>query len=196
MAPNDSSTAAVQDGGVAPNVAVEEPRSLHLPTGIVTAGDARKLYREIMKLQDTIQTLRLRSNQPLAKLPRFGRMLEEFAAINRLNFLLPQDRDDAQAFITDVIRQAPVLRISFATETSRRFTTELIVWLRSNYDRRLLLDIGLEPTIAAGCIVRTKNKMFDFSLINHLKSQRSFLTERLIPPRPQIEVVREEPAHE
>lgn len=162
-------------------VATEDERGLmKLPTSIVSTSDARRLRRDIAALEETLQSIRLRTNAPVAKLPRLSRMLEEFASTNRLNLLMPDDRHHMTVFMDYVIKKAPVLHISLASEATRKFTTELIVWLRTNYDSELLLEVGLEPSIAAGCVVRTTNKMFDFSLIKHLREQRGLLMEQLL----------------
>jgi len=153
---------------------------MRLPTSIVSTGDARRLRRDIAALEETLQAIRLRTNAPVAKLPRLSRMLEEFASTNRLNLLMPDDRHHMTVFMEYVIKKAPVMHISFASEATRKFTTELVVWLRTNYDSEMLLEVGLEPNIAAGCVVRTTNKMFDFSLIKHLQDQRALLMEKLL----------------
>ncbi len=154
--------------------------AVHLPTGVVSTGDARRLRRDIAALEETLQAIRLRTNAPVAKLPRLSRSLEEFGSTNRLNFLLPDDRHHAAVFMDYVLKKAPVLRISFASEATRKFTTELVLWLRANFDSEMLVEIGLEPNIAAGSIVRTTDKVFDFSLIKHLESQRPMLMEKLL----------------
>lgn len=169
---------AVSAGATAPPAAKKE--AMKLPTSIVSTGDARRLRRDIAALEETLQAIRLRTNAPVAKLPRLSRMLEEFASTNRLNLLMPDDRHHMAVFMDYVIKKAPVMHISFASEATRKFTTELVVWLRTNYDSEMLLEVGLEPNIAAGCVVRTTNKMFDFSLIKHLQGQRSLLMEKLL----------------
>ncbi len=152
---------------------------IHLPVGVVSTGDVRRLRREVADMEDTLQAMRLRTNSPVAKLPRLSRALEEFASTNRLNFLMPEDRKHAAIFLDSVLAKAPVLHISFASEASRKFTTEIMLWLRANFDSEMLVEIGLEPNIAAGCIVRTKNKYFDFSLQKHLEEKRPMLLERI-----------------
>lgn len=152
---------------------------LKLPMGIVGPGDMRKLKRELEALEDTLQQIRLRTNSPVAKLPRASRSLEEFAATNRLNLLLPDDRQRAAAYITHTIKSAPILHMSFAAEASRKFTTEIVLWLRSNLQPDVLLDIGLEPTIAAGCILRTPSKQYDFSLRARFTKQAGLLAEKM-----------------
>ena len=160
---------------------------IHLPTGVVSTGDARRLRRDIAALEDTLQAIRLRTNAPVAKLPRLSRSIEEFASTNRLNFLLPEDRHHAAVFMDYVLKKAPVMNISFASEATRKFTTEIVLWLRANFDSEMLLEIGLEPNIAAGCVVRTTNKVFDFSLISHLAEKRPMLMEKLLQTQGAIQ---------
>ncbi len=155
-------------------------QALKLPVGIVSTGDARRLRRDIADMQDTIQAMRIRTNAPIAKLPRLSRALEEFAGTNRLNFLLPEDRHQAEVFMDYVLKRAPVLHISFASEASRKFTTELVQWLRQNFDTEILVEVGLEPNMAAGCVIRTTNKVFDFSLSKYLETKRGMMMELIL----------------
>ena len=183
MEPNSGTTPAGND--TLPVVPVELPRQpqmdpIRLPTGVVSTGDARRLRRDLAALEDTLQAIRLRTNAPVAKLPRLSRSLEEFASTNRLNFLLPDDRHHAAVFVDYVLKKAPVMSISFASEATRKFTTELVLWLRANFDSEMLLEIGLEPNIAAGSVVRTTNRVFDFSLIKHLAEKRPMLMAKLL----------------
>lgn len=173
MDPNSPTAAAPAQ--TAPNTG-----EVRLPTGVVSMGDARRLRRELAAMEDMLQAIRLRTNSPVAKMPRLSRALEEYAGTNRLNFLLPDDRRRAALFMDDVIRHAPVMRVSFATEATRKFTTEFTMWLRANFHPNMLVEIGLEPNIAAGCVVRTTNKVFDFSLIKHLESQQPLLMKQLL----------------
>lgn len=167
-----------------------EDVGLKLPVGVVGPGDLRKLRRELELLEDTLQQMRLRTNSPVSKLPRASRQLEEFASTNRLNLLLPDDRQRAAAYIAHTAKSAPVLHMSFAAEASRKFTTEIILWLRTNIQSDVLLDVGLEPNIAAGCILRTPSKQYDFSLRARFKEKAAMLGESLKAPKPA-----EEPAN-
>lgn len=176
--PNQTPPAAT--GNVQTQTVASQLAPVHLPVGVVSTADVRRLRRELSGMEDTLQAIRLRTNSPVSKLPRLSRALEEFASTNRLNFLLPQDRQNAAIFLDNVLQKAPVIHISFASEASRKFTTELMLWLRANFDSEILAEIGLEPNIAAGCIVRTQNKYFDFSLMKHLQDKRSLLKEKIM----------------
>lgn len=152
---------------------------LKLPVGVVGPGDLRKLKRELEQLEDTLQQMRLRTNAPVAKLPRASRSLEEFASTNRLNLLLPDDRQRAAAYIAGTLKSAPVLHMSFAAQASRKFTTEIVLWLRTNLSPDVLLEVGLEPALAAGCILRTPSHQYDFSLRARFEAQAGLLAEKL-----------------
>jgi F0F1-type ATP synthase delta subunit len=93
---------------------------------------------------------------------------------------MPEDRHQAEVFMDYVLKRAPVIHISFASEASRKFTTELLLWLRANFDSEMLVEIGLEPNMAAGCVVRTSNKVFDFSLSKHLQSKRDLMMQLML----------------
>lgn len=175
MDPNGTAVSAPDQTPAAPDT-----QEIRLSTGVVSMGDARRLRRELAAMEDLLQAIRLRTNSPVAKMPRLNRSLEEFASTNRLNFLLPDDRQRAAEFMDGVLRHAPVMRVSFATEATRKFTTQFVLWLRANFHPDMLVEIGLEPNIAAGCVVRTTNKVFDFSLIKHLEAQQPMLMKQLL----------------
>ncbi|MEO6761515.1 MAG: hypothetical protein ABI220_04035 [Candidatus Saccharimonadales bacterium] len=156
-----------------------KPAVLSLSTSVVSSGDVRRMRRELQSLEDTLQQIRLRTRAPIAKLPRLGRQLEEFASTNRLNMLLPDDRKQAMEFLNETLKHAPILHISFASEASRTFTTQIVQWFRLNIRQDVLLNIGLEPIIAAGCILWTVNKRFDFSLRSRFDAQAYRLGEAI-----------------
>jgi hypothetical protein len=43
----------------------------------------------------------------------------------------------------------------------------------------------LQPTLGAGCVVRTTNRQFDFSLRQDFARKRDLLLEKLVPEAPQ-----------
>lgn len=184
-----------------PNAMAPVAVGLQLPVGIVSRSDVRHVRRDLESLEDTLREMRLRTQAPVAKLPRATHALEEFAATNRLNLLLPDDRERAAAFLDHALSSAPVLHMSFAAEPSRAFTTELILWLRKHIATDVLLTIGLEPTIAAGCIMRTPTHQYDLSLRAQFGSQSALLAQTLhaavVPaaePQETVPVVEAPPA--
>lgn len=152
---------------------------LSLPLQIISPTDVHRLIRELEAVEEFLHQASVRQAGVGVKLPRTSKSLDDFALINKLNFLQPEDRASAIQFLTMVNKQAPTIHISFAADPSATFIGKITLWLRTNIHPNLLLRIGLEPSIAAGCIVRTPNKQFDFSLRQHFSAQRETLISLL-----------------
>ncbi|HEX8763070.1 MAG TPA: hypothetical protein VF733_04920 [Candidatus Saccharimonadales bacterium] len=154
-------------------------RRLELPTIIFGPVEVHRLQREMESLQEFLQAAAIREPGKQAPLPRTSRMLETLATDNKLNLLQTADQHKLFTFLQKVEAKAPVLHISLAADPSAAFTARIVSWLRSNIHPYALLQLGLQPTIAAGCVVRTANKTFDFSLRHHFEDQRALLLESI-----------------
>ena len=82
-------------------------------------------------------------------------------------------------FLKKVQEEAPAIHMSFAADPSSGFTAKIVGWLRANIHPLTLLQIGLQPTIAAGCVVRTTNHVFDLSLRSKFAAQQQLLIDTL-----------------
>jgi hypothetical protein len=152
---------------------------IQLPVQVISPVDINRLIREVEGLDDFLMQAAIRTPGSSMKLPRTSKLLDEFVAVNRFNLLQTADRRATTNFLQSVKQHAPVLHISFASDPTAAFTVKLILWLRTNIHPYLLLRIGLEPRIAAGCIVRTPNKQYDFSLWRHFSAQRDQLIDAI-----------------
>ena len=148
-----------------------------LPVAVVGSADVNRLQLELEALEDYLRQ-RQQTGQPL-KLPKMSRLLENLAEQNSADLLVQADRDRLEAFLKAVQQHAPTIHFSFAAEPSAAFTQKVLTWLRSNISSYILLQIGLQPTIAAGCVVRTTNKIFDMSLRQYLDNNRQLLMDAL-----------------
>lgn len=162
---------------------------LKLPLLVVGPSDVLRLKRELESLDDYLHQASLRHGGPAPKLPRTSRLLDDLASSNELNLLQAADRQRAIAYLKEVADSAPVVTMSFGADPSSAFVSKLIAWLRQNIDPGLLLTIGLQPTIGAGCTLRTANHYYDFSLRQHFTAQRQLLIDKLHAAAP-------EPPHE
>jgi hypothetical protein len=144
---------------------------------IASPSDLRRVRRELEALDEFLHQSGLRTGGKVVKLPTISRMLEDLAGDNGLNMLKKTDRDRLSKFITLLIQKAPVLHIAFASEPSAKAMAKLMAWLRENIHPQVVVSIGIQPSIAAGCVVRTPNRQFDFSLRQALDNQtESFIT--------------------
>lgn len=152
---------------------------LQLPTLIISPTDVAHLSRELEALGDFLQQSRIRNSSSPPSLPRTSSLFEELGVINKLDWLSSDDRERGAAFLDFLKVEAPVVHISFAADPSAAFMAKLVLWLRRNLHPLLLVRIGLQPTIAAGFILRTNNHVYDFSLRRHLTDSRRILVETL-----------------
>jgi F0F1-type ATP synthase delta subunit len=105
--------------------------------------------------------------------------MDELATGNKKDLLLTADRKELMQFVKSIHDHAPVVHMSFAVEPSASFLQKLIVWWRANIGPYVLLETGLQPDIAVGCIVRTPNHQYDFSLREHFTKTRDVLVQKL-----------------
>ena len=159
--------------------------NFELPLSIVSQGDVSRLKRELEALDEYIKQANLRKpGTPLKTLPKESVVLSEFAELNKLNLLTDNDRSRAITFASELNDNAPVVHISFAADPSAMFMNKITAWFRQNINNLILVNVGLEPSIAVGCTLRTDNKFHDFSLRKHFESQRPFLLSKLKESRP------------
>ncbi|HVS58171.1 MAG TPA: hypothetical protein VHD60_00325 [Candidatus Saccharimonadales bacterium] len=153
---------------------------LSLPTLVVGPADLVHIRREVEALDEYVRAASLREGgKPTAALPRLSRSLEALAQQNKLNLLQETDRETLKSFLGDMLKHAPVVHVSFAVDPSAAFTTKIVMWFRENIDPGVLIQIGLQPTIAAGCVVRTPNHYYDFSLRQYFAKHKHLLIEKL-----------------
>lgn len=155
------------------------PSDLQLPTGIVTHSDAGRLATEAEAVDNFLNEAAIRQPGAPLQLPNASKMLDEVVAINKLNLLKKPDRQLLRQFLQAVQTAAPVVHISFSTDPSPIFQQRLITWMRQHMHPFVLLQIGLHPSIGAGCVVRTINKYHDFSLRTRFSEKRMLLISKL-----------------
>lgn len=161
---------------------------LVFPENLISSIDMSRTARELAALDESLYQANVREPGQSVKLARSSRILEDLAAANNISLLDTEQRGELLATMKGLIASAPRIHISFAVEPSAKFSQRMVIWLRQNIHPRLLLEIGLQPTLAVGCVVRTNNKVFDMSLRHRFKEQRHLLREKIgdLPPEQQV----------
>ena len=160
----------------------QEQAEITLPPLVSSPSDVLRLRREVEALDNYLQAQRLREpGMPMPHLPKLSRMLDEFAQTNKLNLLHHTARQELARYLDGLRADAPIIHISFASDPSSASLQKVVVWLRQNIRPDILVQVGLQPGIVAGCTVRTTNRYFDFSLRKHLENQKAFLVDALSP---------------
>lgn len=153
---------------------------LKLPITVVSEIDIARLLRELNGLNDFFVSARIRTTGTAMQMPKLSRLMDQLAKDNGINLLEETDRTKLLDGLNQVRTQAPKLHISFAADPSPKAMEQIMTWLRRNIHPQTLVQVGLQPSIAAGCIVRTPNKIFDMSLRSNLKKQEPYLVKLIV----------------
>jgi hypothetical protein len=162
------------------------PETTKLPLSVTTPGDVNRLLRELETIDETFLQLRLRQPGTDVKLPKTSQFLDQIVSLNGLNLLQAADRLQLRQILQAVRERAPVLHMSFSADPSPDFMAKIILWLRQEINPFTLITTGLQPSIGAGCVIRTVNRSFDFSLAQNFVRQRQLLIDGLAAPPPVV----------
>lgn len=140
-----------------------------LPLSVITDIDLSRVQRELGNLDEFLLQAAIRTPGTPMNLPRLSKLLDDMASENKLNLLEADNRTALINAINYLKEHAPRLHISFSAEPSAPFISKIAQYIRTEISPVAVLQVGLQPTIAAGCILRTPNKQFDMSLRQHLR---------------------------
>lgn len=155
------------------------PADLQLPLGVVGKMDAGRLVREAEALENFLRQAEIRQPGTSLQMPKTSRLMDELIAQNGLNPLHEPDRARIKQFLGGVYRGAPVMHMSFAVDPSPMFTKRLMTVIRQEIHPHVLVQIGIQPDIGAGCLIRTDSMYFDLSLRSRFAKRREVLADVL-----------------
>jgi F0F1-type ATP synthase delta subunit len=150
---------------------------LKLSNLVISPADVSRLRRELVGLNDFFVDAQARQTGTAMRLPKLTRLLNELAKDNSVNLLEEADRNRLSEALGTIYEDAPTLHISFASEPSPKALEKLIIWIRGNIHPQALVQVGLQPSVAVGCFLRTPNKTFDMSLRASLKKSQPQLVK-------------------
>jgi len=154
--------------------------NLYLPNELITRQDLRRVGREASALLDVLQQAHVRAKQGVkTTMPRVSPILEALAASNKIPLDNAQAVEGLVANIEAWQEAAVTFNFSFASSPSAAFLQKLVAWLRREITPLAVVQVGLRPSIAAGCILKVNSKTFDLSLGRRLNEQKSKLQEVL-----------------
>jgi len=169
-------------------------RVLVLPVLVSSPADVTRLLHETEQIDEALMQLSLRGGGTEIKLPKTSRFMDMVIEQNGINLLKPEDRQLLKQFLTLVKDKAPRLHISFGADPAPAFMDKLMTWLRQEISPFVLVTVGLQPNIGAGCIVRSINKQFDFSLGKSISQKRELLMNKLNAAQAQESQPQPQPA--
>jgi F0F1-type ATP synthase delta subunit len=120
----------------------------------------------------------MRHDQPI-KYPPISDQLRNLAVENQIDLRDMRLCENLLKKLSDLHEKAPSIHVSFPTEPTTDVLIRMVNWFRTEIDPNIVIQVGLQPTIAAGVVIRTPNKQFDMSLRRHLYANRYKLGEAL-----------------
>lgn len=151
---------------------------LKLPDILATKQDVVRIHRDLQAFMDTAAQSILRHEKPV-KYPGISDSLRAVAVANQINL---HNEEAAQRLLDDLGQlkeKMIVIHISFTTDPPVEVLHKIVAWLRQEINPQIVIQVGLQPSIAAGIILRTPKHQYDFSLRQHLYKQRDKLIEAI-----------------
>lgn len=142
---------------------------LKLPNSIATKSDLVAVLRNVDEVLDNYIENRVRDAEGVdfKSRPDVSSNLAELVSVNQLEVSLDTLKSLRQ-WLDHLNDHAPVVRFTFASDPNPEFLGSLVNWLRQNTGQFVIVRYGVQPTIAAGCLMYTPARRYDFSLRYHL----------------------------
>jgi hypothetical protein len=151
-----------------------------LPASIIGRIDVSRLIRELGALEEYLIAARIRNPHSEIIMPRVSLLLELLAKSNSISLMVDDQRKSLETILMDIREHAPSVQVSFASNPSAAMIEKLVQWFRREAHPYTMIQTGLQPSLAAGCMLRTPNRIFDLSLRKKLDEQKPLLIEALI----------------
>jgi F0F1-type ATP synthase delta subunit len=147
---------------------------LKLPTLLAGRQDIIHVHRELgLFLEKAMQSV-MRHDNPV-DYPAISATLRALAIDNQIDLRDENQCRKLQKALEDLKDQAPSLHISFPSDPAPEILQKMVTWFRREVHPHIIIQVGLQPTIAAGVVIHTVNRRYDFSLRRHLMNHRQEL---------------------
>ncbi len=160
-------------------VKLEDSTQFGLPPALLSRTDVSRLLREIEKLDYALETQTIRTPEKPLAIPNMTQALAECIALNNIDITNLQERKRLISSLREAKEKAPVVQITFAVDPDPAIMSQLVGWIRTNLHPRALVTTGLQPQLIGGCIVRTPDHIYDFSLRKRFQDEQPTLVAML-----------------
>lgn len=158
-----------------------------LPPSLVGRPDVSRLLLEIEKVDNELETQAIREpNKPLA-IPNMSRSLTEATTLNQLDITNRTHRQAMLKAMRVIKDKSPIVQVTFAVDPAPEIVLQLTTWIRQNLHPAALITVGMQPGIIGGCVLRTPDHIYDFSLRKQFTDNLPVLIEQIkaasqVPP--------------
>jgi len=145
-------------------VKLENEHGISLPPSLISNTDVGRLIRELEAVDNEFEQQLVRTPDQPPVVPSLSRSLAALCQQNNLQLADAPTRTELRTKLVSIKDTAPVVHITFATEVEPEILGQLVSWVRERLHPLALITTGLQPAIVGGCIVRTPDHIYDFSL--------------------------------
>lgn len=150
-----------------------------LPPSLLGRPDVSRLLREVEAVDYELETQAIREpSKPLA-IPNMSKSLVETAQVNKIDMADMNSRKQLITQLRTIKEKAPITHLTFAVDPDPTISVYMTAWIRQNLHPSALVTIGLQPRIVGGCVVRTPDHMYDFSLRKQFSDQKPQLVAEI-----------------
>ncbi|MHB1865406.1 MAG: hypothetical protein ACYCPS_04600 [Candidatus Saccharimonadales bacterium] len=149
-----------------------------LPSSIAMPVDIGHIQRELNLIDEHLNQAAIKDPTKVIVVKTSAK-LTELLSLNKLDIDVKSERSLLISILENLRKTAPVVNISFSTEATDEFIQKIADWFRQQVHPNCLVVVGLDPNIGLGAVVRTSNKVFDFTLKHQLESTRDVLVDRI-----------------
>ncbi len=155
-----------------------QPSSFKLPNTVAQLIDIGHIQHELSLIDEHLNQAAIKdpNRQVVVKT---SPKLSDLLSANNIDITTKSQRALLIGSLEELRKSAPVVNISFSSEAGDEFIEQIVNWFRTEVHQHCLVVVGLDPSIGIGSIVRTANKIFDFSLKNQLKATHELLEDRV-----------------
>lgn len=86
-----------------------------------------------------------------------------------------QDIKMITEYLNRLLDRPVEMEVTFAQEADMDFITEITNWARENVHSNMMLNIKIDPLLTGGFVMRSPQRIYDFSWKNKLDTQRELL---------------------
>lgn len=151
-----------------------------LPAGIIGQSDLKRLIRELENYEEIAHQRSLTKGRGIKNKTHYhSQLLQEIASELALKIDRQTDRNTLTSFLGDIKSGSPTLNIYFASEPPNSAVQQLVQWFRKEVHPAVLLEVHVRPSILGGCIIRSSNKIFDYSHAAKIEAADKVLSKKL-----------------
>ncbi len=131
--------------------------------------------RDVSASKDSIEQFAAYSKKPFVDIAFLRTLPSSF-----LDTFTKESLYETLKRLSEESKQLKTLSLTVPTVLSREDVAAIGIWAHQEVDANLLIDIDVDPSIAAGCRLVWNNQLHDFSLDRYLAESQAALHKRLV----------------